>query len=427
LERLLLGRGHDFLPGPDTALLPHLYEERGADFPEALDGMFAIALWDRRARTLVLARDRAGEKPLFVAASGRRFAFASEPAALLPLPWVGRAPAPAALARYLVHGCFAGEDCAFAALRQVPPATVLTVKESLERARRYWRPWDAVVRAAGRAAGAPADAGIASTRDALTRAVTSRVPAEVPFGVFLSGGVDSGLVAVLASRAWGRPFPTFSLRLEHRGYDESPLARRVARSIRSQHHEVVMTEREGERAFRDWAATLDQPRGDPSVLPTWWLARHASEFVPVVLTGEGGDELFAGYPTYLGHRHAALAERLPRPLANLLLALARRLRPSHHHVTLAHLVERFLGTRGMAAYDRRLAWFGAARASEALALLAPELRAGLSSDVPLVHARHLERVLGDMELLKPGRPVPLAAYQLLDFETYLPGDLLTQV
>src|SRR5262249_29906456 len=220
-----------------------------------------------------------------------------------------------------------------------------------------------------------------------------------PFGVFLSGGIDSGLVAVLASRAWGRPFPTFSLRLEHRGYDESPLARRVARSIRSQHHEVVMTEREGERAFRDWAATMDQPLGDPSVLPTWWLARHASEFVPVVLTGEGGDELFAGYPTYLGHRHAALAARLPRPVADLALALARRLRPRHHPVTLAHPGERFLSARGMEPFDRHLAWFGAAQASEALALLAPELRAGLSPETPLAHARHLERVLSDMEII----------------------------
>src|SRR5262245_7224321 len=127
LERRLLARGHDFLPGPDTALLPHLYEEHGHDFPEALDGMFAIALWDRTRRTLILARDRAGEKPLFVTSSGRRFAFASEPAALLTLPWVSREPAPASLARYLVHGCFAGEDCAYAALRQVEPATVLVV------------------------------------------------------------------------------------------------------------------------------------------------------------------------------------------------------------------------------------------------------------------------------------------------------------
>src|SRR5262245_21294197 len=133
LERELLARGHDFVPGPDTALPPHLYEEPGQDFPEALDGMFAVALWDRSTPTLTLARDLAGEKPLFVAAGARRFAFASEPAALLTLPWVSRSPAPASLARYLVHGCFAGEDCAYAALRQLPPASVLTVREGMER------------------------------------------------------------------------------------------------------------------------------------------------------------------------------------------------------------------------------------------------------------------------------------------------------
>src|SRR5438552_9041519 len=118
LERELLERGHDFIPGPDTALLPHLFEERGEDFPEALDGMFAVALWDRSTRTLTLARDRAGEKPMFVTASGQRFAFASEPAALLELPWVARQPSAGALARYLVHGCFVGEDSAYVSLRQ---------------------------------------------------------------------------------------------------------------------------------------------------------------------------------------------------------------------------------------------------------------------------------------------------------------------
>src|SRR6185436_16922563 len=315
---------------------------------------------------------------------GRRFAFASEPAALLSLPWISREPAAASLARYLVHGGFAGEDCAYAALRQLAPASVLVYRDGTERTRRYWRPWDALVRGHGARVGAApdADGGVAGTREALMRAVTLRVPAEVPFGVFLSGGIDSGLVAVLAARAWGRPFPTFSLRLEHRGYDESPLARRVARSIHSEHHEVVMTEREGERAFHDWASGLDQPLGDPSVLPTWWLARTAAEIVPVVLTGEGGDELFAGYPTYLGHRHAALADGLPRPVANLLLALARRLRPRHHHVTIAHMIERFVSARGLGAFDRHLAWFGAVRPSETAGLLAPELRHALPSDAP---------------------------------------------
>src|SRR5262249_21041015 len=185
----------------------------------------------------------------------------------------------------------------------------------------------------------------------------------------------------------------------------------------------------GERAFHEWAAGMDQPLGDPSVLPTWWLARRAAEVVPVVLTGEGGDELFAGYPTYLGHRHAALADRLPDALAKAALELARRLRPSHHHVTLAHLVERFLGTRGMNPFNRHLAWFGAVRADEALALLTEDLRSGLPADAPAWHARHLERVLGDIELRPSGaaRDLPLLAYQLLDFETYLPGDLLTKV
>ncbi len=426
LERGLRSRGHDLPPGPDTTLLPHLFEERGPDLVEALDGMFAFAFWDRSTRTLTLARDRAGEKPLFVTARGRRFAFASEPGALLALPWVTRDPDPAALARYLVHGCFAGDDAAFAALRQLPPAHVLVVKDGLERGRRYWRPWDGLVR---RGPIEPPDTGAAmaqETREVLARAVASRVPAEVPFGVFLSGGVDSGLVAVLAARAWGRPFPTFSLKLDHRGYDETPLARLVAGSLGTRHHEVTMTPREGEEAYASWAATLDQPLGDPSVLPTWLLARHASRVVPVVLTGEGGDELFAGYPTYLGHRHIALAAGLPGPLARAALAWARRLRPRHTHVSLALLLERFLGVRGLAPFERHLAWFGTARADEALALLAPELRAQVGRDAPLAHARRLERVLADMELVRDGAP-GLAAYQLLDFETYLPGDLLTKV
>jgi asparagine synthase (glutamine-hydrolysing) len=427
LEHQLRSRGHDLRPGPDTALLPHLYEERGEDFPDALDGMFAVALWDRTTGALTLARDRAGEKPLFLATSMYGFAFASEPAALLALPWVSRDPSPAGLARYLVHGCFAGEDSAFAALRQLPPAHVLVVKPGGERLRRYWRPWDALVEGGG-AMRASEEAGLVeATSEALANAVASRVPAEVPFGVFLSGGIDSGLVATLAARAWGRRFPTFSLRLDHRGYDESGLARQVAERLGTDHHEVVMGPAEGEAAYETWAAGMDHPLGDPSLLPTWLLARHAARHVPVVLTGEGGDELFAGYPTYLGHRHARLAEGLPAPVARFLLHWARRLRPQHHHVTLPHMLERFLAVRGLPPFERHLAWFGTARAGEALAFLSPALRASVAEEEPLAHARHLDRVLRDMDLLHAGRAPGLTAYQILDFETYLPGDLLTKV
>ncbi len=420
----LRSRGHVVPDGPDTATLPHLYEERGDGFATALDGMFAVALWDRTRHTLTLARDRAGEKPLFVARRGSRLAFASEPGALVELPWIAREPDAAALARYLVHGYFCGADSAWSGVHQLPPAHTLVVHDGEETLRRYWRPWDTLL------AGTPTatvEDSPTRAREALAASVASRVPGEVPFGVFLSGGVDSGLVATLAARHLHHAFPTFSMRIEHRGYDESGYAKRVADSIGSQHHELVMTAREGEEAFHAWAAGMDQPLGDPSVLPTWALARLASEHVPVVLTGEGGDELFGGYPTYLGHRHAGIAEHVPGPVAAVAIALARRFRPKHHHVTIAHLVERFLGVRGLSPFERHLAWFGTARAHEANALLAPGLRAAAGESAALQHARHLEGVLGDMGLgAKAGR-VPLTAYQLLDFETYLSGDLLTKV
>lgn len=415
-------RGHAVPDGPDTAVLPHLWEEHGERFPERLDGMFAIALWDARTGTLVLARDRAGEKPLFTCESGGRFAFASEPAALLTLPWVSSDPDAAAIGRYLVHGYFCGEDSAYAAIRTLPPAHRLLWRDGLADRRRWWRPWDAL--AGPRPDPANGTDTAARVRDALADAVRSRVPGEVPFGVFLSGGVDSGLVATLAARAVGHAFPTFSLRLPHRGYDESALAREVARGLGTEHHDVVLDAEGGEEALLGWAALMDQPLGDPSVLPTWALARHASRHVPVVLTGEGGDEIFGGYPTYLGHRHARLADALPSPIAHAALALARRFRPRHHHVTIAHMLERFLGVRGLSPVERHLAWFGTARPAEAAALLAPALRP--APGTMLAAARGLESELRPLGL-DAGSRDGLLPYQLLDFETYLPGDLLTKV
>ena len=256
----LRNRGYAIPDGPDTALLPQLYEESGEDFPQALDGMFAVALWDRRNRTLILARDRAGEKPLFIAHSEGRFAFASEPGALVALPWISRTPCAASLARYLVHGYFAGGDSAYSSIRQLPPGHILTLREGVEKQRRYWRPWDHL-RADRKSVSA--EEAAQRTGAELGSAVLSRVPGEVPFGVFLSGGVDSGMVATLAARGLGHSFPTFSMRIEHRGYDESGFAKRVAHSIGAEHHEVVMTATEGAEALQDWAVRMDQPLGDP--------------------------------------------------------------------------------------------------------------------------------------------------------------------
>ena len=386
--------------------------------------MFAIALWDAAERRLMLARDRAGEKPLFFARIAGGWAFASEVRALTLLPGVSRDPSPDSLARYLYHGFFAGWDCGHAAIRQLPPAHVLSLDANGDHAHRYWRPWDPGARPSFPPS---AEQAPALALAELQRAVASRVPDEVPFGVFLSGGVDSGLVATLAARTVQHSFPTFSLRLPHHGYDESGYAAEVAARIGSEHHVLTMDVAEGAEALELYASRNDQPLGDPSLLPTWALARLAAKHVPVVLTGEGGDELFGGYPTYLGHRHAAQAAMLPRSVRTAAIALARRLRPAHHHVTLPFLIDRFLSAADLPPFERHWAWFGTASPAESLAFLAPALRAHVSDHAPLAHLVRVESELERAGVMRPGQEPPLAVYQMLDFELFLPGELLTKV
>lgn len=418
----LRGRGHSVGGGADTATVPHLYEEAGTSFPLRMDGQFAVAVWDSTRRRLVLARDRVGEKPLFTFMSSDGFAFASEPGALAALPWYKFQPDPDSIARYLVHGFVAGDDCAFAGMQQLPPGHTLEVSEDGVYRNRYWRPWDNL-RDDG---GAPQDPP-ATTREVLAEAVASRLPEEVDFGVFLSGGVDSGLVATLAARAAGKKFPTFSLRFNERGYDESPLARAVAKRIGSDHHEITMRPGDAEAALENVSKALHQPLGDPSVLPTWVLSKHAAAHVPVVLTGEGADELFAGYPTYLGHRYARMAARLPESVRRAGIELCARMRPEHHHLTIPYFIERFLEASAMPPFERHVAWFGTALPDEAPELLAPELRSRLSKDATRGHlatvAHHLAKApVGDVM-----RDPKLLAYQVLDIELYLGGGLLTKV
>jgi asparagine synthase (glutamine-hydrolysing) len=423
IRATLLARGHRVCAGADTAVLPHLYEESGTDYPTYLDGMFAIAIWDARLARLVLARDRAGEKPLFFSSIQGCFAFASEPAPILGLPWVPRDPAPQAIARYLAHGFFAGRDCAFASLEQLPPGHRLEVRPDSKTQVRYWRPWDGS--AVPKEAVGDEREIVSETRRQLTTAVESRLPADVPYGVFLSGGLDSSLVSALAARTGGR-FPTFSLRLPGRGYDESAFARAVALHVGSEHHELSIDHQSCEGLLDQIVERMDQPLGDPSLLAIWALSRFASRQVRVVLTGEGGDELFAGYPTYIGHRCARIANRLPEWLGGALRNIAHRLQPPNAHASPAHLLERLLSVQGLAPLDRHLAWFGTASTGEVPSLLSPELRLMASAEDARGHLRSFEDELEWVGAARGGE-LDLLAYQLLDFELYLGGGLLPKV
>jgi asparagine synthase (glutamine-hydrolysing) len=312
LRRELESAGVAFLTQSDTEVLAHGYVRWGMDGLLArLDGMYAIALLDRRTGELHLARDRFGEKPLFYAEAPGRFAYASDLRALAALPWVDLEVDAAALDQYLALHYVAGPRTIFRGIRRLLPGHRLRLRTRDPRAEvvRYDRP------ALGPAVPVTDDELAAR----LEHAVLSRLVADVPVGVFLSGGLDSAVVASLAAR--GRPgIDTFSMGFASGRYDESPFARQVAAAVGSRHHHFVFDEHSFRALLPRVADALDEPVGDQALLPLYWLCGEARRHVTVALAGEGADEVFAGYSYYreaLGDGAATGTRRLtrnPRPV-----------------------------------------------------------------------------------------------------------------
>lgn len=290
LRRELEQQGAVFRTASDTEVLAHGYDYWGIDRLLAkLDGMYAIAILDRRNQQLHLARDRFGEKPLYYSATSNRFAYSSNTKALALLPWVDCDIAAGSVDRYLALHYVPGRRTIFKGIQRVLPGERLTVSlRSLTlHHERYYRP---AVRPI-----VPVDTR--TLLDRIEQAVTSRLVADVPVGVFLSGGIDSSIVASVAARHHPA-IDTFSMGFKDARYDESLHAEVVARAIGSSHHHFTFDE----TAFHDLLPTvvegLDEPLGDQALLPTYWLCREAKRHVTVVLSGEGADELFGGYDYY---------------------------------------------------------------------------------------------------------------------------------
>src|SRR5438132_9028910 len=298
LRAALEARGHRFRTRSDAEVLPHLYEDEGIDFVHALDGMFGLALWDARRGRLVLARDRMGEKPLYHATTAAGFLFASEPKALLASGHAGREPDWTALAAYLRTGYVANPASAFAAIQKVPPGGRLVLEGESARADRYWE-------VAPFLAAPPLPLGLdeaaAELRAHLVRAVRAQLVSDVPLGVFLSGGLDSTAITAV-TRSVGGELNTFALGFAERGFDERDHAALAARALGTRHRTLTITPSLFLEGVRDLAPLIDEPLADPAWVPTFLLSRFARTHVKTVLVGEGADELFAGYPTYLGAR-----------------------------------------------------------------------------------------------------------------------------
>lgn len=290
LRHELEQQGVVFRTASDTEVLAHGYEHWGIDGLLAkLDGMYAIAILDRRNQQLHLARDRFGEKPLYYSATSDRFAYSSNTKALALLPWVDCDMAAGSVDRYLALHYVPGRRTIFKGIQRVLPGERLTVSlRSLTlHHERYYRP---AVRPI-----VPVDTR--TLLDRIEQAVTSRLVADVPVGVFLSGGIDSSIVASVAARHHPA-IDTFSMGFKDARYDESAHAEVVARAIGSSHHHFTFDETAFHELLPTVVESLDEPLGDQALLPTYWLCREAKRHVTVVLSGEGADEVFAGYDYY---------------------------------------------------------------------------------------------------------------------------------
>src|SRR5438128_8192778 len=341
LRREFAQAGYPFRSTGDIETIVPLYVRIGADGVGRLEGMFGLAVWDDQQRRPLPARGRAGEKPLCWTQVEGEIRFASEIQALLVFPDQPRRLNPTAAALYAALGYVPAPHTMFAGIAKLEPGHVLVAHEGGVTERRYW---DAAAVAAGPSRlDAPA-----TLRATLLRAVERELMSDVPVGVFTSGGLDSSLLAAAAARVMpGEQIHTYSVRFVEPGYDESPYAEAVTHHIRTQHHVVAADEPALERAFTTITRGLAEPVGDPAILPTYLLAEAAREDVKVVLSGEGADELFGGYPTYLGHRAALAWQRLPRPLRTVLRGAITRLPTSTGKVTLEFMLKQFV-----AAADR---------------------------------------------------------------------------
>ena len=414
LRKDLEKRGHSFRSASDTEVLPHLYEEYGDGMIRELNGMFAFALWDSRRRRMLIARDRFGEKPLYWGVFDNTLLFASEPKVLLAHPSVKPALNLQALRQYLSFDYVPAPLSIYDGINKLPAAHKLTLEEGRIDVECYWR------------LNYQTTTPVPSEKEAaeelqklLADAVRMRLVSDVPLGVLLSGGVDSSSVAALAVRASLEAVKTFSISFAEASFDESAYARSVAKFLGTDHHEERLSANLAANLVSEIGSWMDEPFSDPSLVPTYLLSRFTRKHVTVALGGDGGDELFAGYPMYVGHRWAEIYKRVPESLrAGIVEPLVRLLPVKTKNLSLDYKALRFVTGAKYDAVARHHIWFGSFTPEEQQRLLTPEALAETDGDI-YQQAREMMSECGEQDFLK--------SMQNLDTRLYLAEDILTKV
>lgn len=409
LRKELEARGHSFYTHTDTEVIVHLYEELGADCISKLRGMFAIALYDENRKTLLLARDRLGKKPLYYAISEGRLYFGSEIKTILAVaPQLAEVDSEGVL-QYFYYGYIPDPYSAFQQIRKLPSGHLGEFKNGAIKIRQYWD-----VPSYGTNDPGSEEACLEEMEQRLAEAVRIRLISDVPLGALLSGGVDSSIIVALMARASSRPVKTFSIGFRSEKFNESQYARLMAERFRTEHHELTV-DPDFEETLTSLSGMMEEPFGDSSMIPTYYVCRMARQHVTVALSGDGGDELFAGYDRYLTSVRRTRYNRIPSWVG---------------HLYRRHLHDRLPG--GM--YGRNLAWNASL-----------SVRDRYLDEMCFFPALHRERGMFSREFLESvdRQPDPFSQFQryydnapakdamsrllYLDTKTYLTGDILTKV
>ncbi len=410
LRRGLEARGYRFRTNSDTEAIIHAYDEFGPECLGRLRGMFAFAIWDERDETLFLARDRVGKKPLFYTLTPEgEFVFGSELKVLRAHGGAQFGIDHGALDAYLTFGYVPEELCIFTGVNKLPPGHFLTFRKGRVATQPYWD-----FERKGDLLGDDEQTIAGNLLSHLRDAVEARLVSEVPLGAFLSGGVDSSAVVALMSQATGTPVRTFSIGFNEDSFNELKFARIAARHFATDHTEFIVTP-DMVSVVDDLVWHFDEPFADSSALPTYMVSRLAREHVTVVLTGDGGDELFGGYTRYVVERGRSGLERLPRLLRRSLL---RPLSEALPHGTRGKNYLFNISLDAASRYIDSISHFNGPRKRQ---LYSDAARSKMNGE--FARGERLFRQIADGTDAEDA----LGRLLYLDGKTYLPGDILTKV
>ena len=411
LRAELASEGVSFRTESDTEVLAEGFARFGTDFLSRLNGMFAFALWDKRTRTLTVARDRMGQKPLYIMPLSSGWAFASELRALQLIPGVSLQVSATALRRYFLYDFSPAPNTIFENVACIEPGHWRSWGPDGDQSGKYWNPelFESGTQQSG-------DVG-----DILSEAVRLRLRSDVPLGISLSGGIDSSLLVALAAQHLpASELHTFSVGFEEASYDESNHARLVAEHFGTQHHEQVLSEDTMLNVLPKALDHLDEPFADGSFLPTYLLSEFTRQHVTVTLGGDGGDELFMGYPTFFAHRLGQLFKGIPSSVWKFGVSpLVDRLPVSERNISLDYQMKRF--SLGMQAneFERHFVWIGSLAPWKQSQLLSEKVMDRCSDQMVFEPVR---RALGGTE-----HHPSLHRLSLLYAKLYLADDILVKV